>query len=96
MSKGYWIATYIDIKDPAKLEAYATMALPAITGAGGTFLARGMPDTVHEAAQNTRTVVIEFESLAAAKAAYQSPAYQKALAVLGDGAVRDIRLIDGT
>ena len=67
MSKGYWIATYIDIKDPAKLEAYAAMALPAITGAGGTFLARGMPDTVHEAAQNTRTVVIEFESLAAAK-----------------------------
>ena len=55
-----------------------------------------MPDTVHEAAQNTRTVVIEFESLAAAKAAYQSPAYQEALAVLGDGAVRDIRLIDGT
>ena len=45
MSKGYWIATYIDIKDPAKLEAYAAMALPAITGAGGTFLARGMPDT---------------------------------------------------
>ena len=96
MSKGYWIATYIDIKDPAKLEAYATMALPAITSAGGTFLARGMPDTVHEAAQNTRTVVIEFESLAAAKAAYQSSAYQEALAVLGDGAVRDIRLIDGT
>ena len=96
MSKGYWIATYIDIKDPAKLEAYATMALPAITSAGGTFLARGMPDTVHEAAQNTRTVVIEFESLAAAKAAYQSPAYQEALAILGDGAVRDIRLIDGT
>ena len=96
MSKGYWIATYLDIKDPAKLEAYATMALSAITGAGGTFLARGMPDTVHEAAQNTRTVVIEFESLAAAKAAYQSPAYQEALAVLGDGAVRDIRLIDGT
>ncbi len=96
MSKGYWIATYIDIKDPAKLEAYAAMALPAITGAGGKFLARGMPDTVHEAAQNTRTVVIEFESLAAAKAAYQSPAYQEALATLGDGAVRDIRLIDGT
>ena len=96
MSNGYWIATYIDIKDPAKLEAYAAMALPAITAAGGTFLARGMPDTVHEAAQNTRTVVIEFESLAAAKAAYQSPAYQEALATLGDGALRDIRLIDGT
>ena len=96
MSKGYWIATYIDIKDPTKLEAYAAMALHAITGAGGIFLARGMPDTVHEAAQNTRTVVIEFESLAAAKAAYQSPAYQEALAVLGAGAVRDIRLIDGT
>ena len=41
------------------------------------------------------TVVIEFESLAQAVAAHDSPAYQEALAALGDGAERDIRLVEG-
>jgi uncharacterized protein (DUF1330 family) len=96
MSKGYWIATYIEISDPDKLAAYAALALPAITAAGGAFLARGMPDTVHESGEITRTVIIEFESVDAAKAAYESAAYREALATLGDGALRDIRLIAGT
>jgi uncharacterized protein (DUF1330 family) len=42
-----------------------------------------------------RTVVIEFESVAAAMAAYESPAYQAARKLLGDGAVRDIRIVEG-
>jgi uncharacterized protein (DUF1330 family) len=29
-------------------------------------------------------------------AAYNSPAYQEALKALGDGAVRDIRIIEGS
>ena len=42
-----------------------------------------------------RTVVIEFDSVAAAIAAHDSPAYQASLKVLGDGAVRDIRIVEG-
>ena len=46
---------------------------------------------------NERTVVVEFESLAKAVAAYESPAYQEALRALGKGAVeRDMRLVEGT
>ena len=42
-----------------------------------------------------RTVLIEFESMEAAIAAYESAAYQEALAVLSGGADRDIRLFEG-
>jgi uncharacterized protein (DUF1330 family) len=53
-----------------------------------------MPDIIKEAGQNNRTVLIEFDSLEAARAAYDSPAYLEALAALGDAAVRDIRIIE--
>jgi uncharacterized protein (DUF1330 family) len=46
---------------------------------------------------NQRTVVVEFESLTKALAAYESPGYQEALRVLGKDAVeRDMRLVEGT
>ena len=44
---------------------------------------------------NQRTVVIAFDSLAQATATHDSPGYQAALAALGDGAERDIRLVEG-
>jgi uncharacterized protein (DUF1330 family) len=56
---------------------------------------RGTPAKTYEAGLNQRTVVIEFESLAQATAAHDSPGYQAALAALGDGAERDIRLVEG-
>jgi uncharacterized protein (DUF1330 family) len=40
-------------------------------------------------------VIVEFESLAAAVAAHESPEYQAALAVLGDAAERDLRFVEG-
>ena len=54
---------------------------------------RGLPAQVYEAGLNQRTVVIEFESVEQAVAAHDSPAYQAALAALGDGAVRDLRIV---
>ncbi|QIG44888.1 DUF1330 domain-containing protein [Nocardioides anomalus] len=91
----YWIAEYDEVTDDAKLAAYAALAGPAIQAAGGRFLARGLPEQTYEAGQTTRTVLIEFDSVAAATAAHDSPAYQEALAALGDGAVRDIRIVEG-
>jgi uncharacterized protein (DUF1330 family) len=41
-------------------------------------------------------VVVEFDSLAAAEAAYQSAAYQEAVSKLTPGAVvRDMRFVEG-
>ncbi len=95
MAKAYWIATYRSVKDPAALEAYAKLAGPALWSAGGRNLVRGMPAKTLEEGLYMRTVVIEFESVAAALAAYQSPAYQQARKLLGDGAIRDIRIVEG-
>jgi uncharacterized protein (DUF1330 family) len=91
----YWISEYREIIDEAKVAAYAELAGPALTGAGGTFIARGLPEQVYEAGEQTRTVLIEFASVEAARAAHDSPAYQEALAALGNGAVRDMRIVAG-
>jgi uncharacterized protein (DUF1330 family) len=95
MTKAYWIACYRSISDPAALAAYAKLAAPALEAAGGRYLIRGMPALVYEAGVAERTVVLEFETVAQAIAAHDSPAYQKALAALGDGAVRDVRIVEG-
>ena len=95
MAKAYWIAAYRSITNPEALNAYAKLAGPAIWDAGGRNLVRGIPATTLEEGLNLRTVVIEFESVAAAIAAYESPAYQAARKILGDGAVRDIRIVEG-
>ncbi len=94
MPKAYWIATYRAINDPAALAAYAQLAGPAIQAAGGRFLARGMPAQVYEAAVHQRAVLIEFDSVAQATGAHDSPEYQVALKALGNGAERDIRIVE--
>lgn len=91
----YWISVYRQIVDEAKLAAYAKLAGPALTGEGGTFLARGLPEQTYESGETTRTVIIEFPSVEVARQAHDSPAYQQALAALDGGAIRDIRIVSG-
>ena len=91
----YWITVYREISDQDKVAAYAEIAGPALRDAGGTYLARGLPEQIYESGTETRTVVIEFESVDAARAAHDSPAYQEALAALDGGAVRDMRIVPG-
>ena len=95
MTKAYWIAFYHEIADPKKLAAYARLAGPAIESGGGRFLARGLPAQVYDHGKMERAVVIEFDSVEKAVAAHDSPAYQSALAALGDGVVRDLRIVPG-
>lgn len=96
MAKAYWIAFYRSIKDPDALAAYAKLAGPALQQAGGRFLARGLPAKVYELGLQQRTVLIEFDSVAHAVAAHDSPAYQEALRALGHAAEREMRIIEGT
>jgi uncharacterized protein (DUF1330 family) len=95
MAKAYWITCYRQISDPAKLAAYAKLAGPAIESGGGRMLARGVPAKTYEAGLSERTVVIEFDSIERAIATHDSPSYQEALKALGDGAVRDLRIVPG-
>lgn len=95
MAKAYWISAYRSVRDAAALAAYAKLAGPALEAAGGRFLARGLPARVYENGLEERIVVIEFAGLAQAIAAYDSAAYQNALRALGNGAERDVRIVEG-
>lgn len=94
MPKAYWITSYLEIYDMRKVEAYAKLAGPAVGSFGGRYLARGTAAVVYEAGLKERTVLSVFPSLDAAVSAYNSPAYGEALAALGDGAKREIRIIE--
>jgi uncharacterized protein (DUF1330 family) len=49
---------------------------------------------VYDDGLDLRTVLIEFDSVAQAIAAHDSPSYQEALGVLGDAVERDLRIIE--
>ena len=95
MAKGYWINVFRAVKDPKKLEAYRNLAGPVMQASGGKFLVRGDPAKIYEKGQMERVVVIEFESVARAIEVHDSPGYQAALKALGDGADRDLRIVEG-
>jgi uncharacterized protein (DUF1330 family) len=96
MAKAYWIAFYRAIKNPDAFAAYAKLAPAALQAAGGRFIVRGNPAQVYEAGLAQRVVMIEFDSVAQARAAHDSPGYQAALKALGNDSVeRDLRIVEG-
>lgn len=95
MAKAYWINFFRSVSDPDKLARYVKLAGPVMHSFGGRFLVRGQPERVYEAGLMQRTVVIEFDSVEQAIAAYESPGYQAALEALGNGAERDLRIVEG-
>ena len=95
MAKAYWISVYHAVRDEKALAAYAKLAGPALQAAGARFLARGLPARVYEKGIAQRTVLIEFDGVAQAIAAHESPGYQQALRALGNAVDRDLRIIEG-
>jgi len=96
MAKGYWIAFYRSVSNPAALAEYAKLATPAIQAGGGRFIARGTPAKTYEAGLNQRTVVIEFDSVQSAVATFESPGYTAARKILEGAVERDIRILEGS
>ena len=81
-----------DIHDPEQYEHYKAASPAAVEAGGGRFLVRGGELAVLEGDwQPKRLVVIEFESLEAAKRFYESDQYQEAKR-LRDGAA-DLRMV---
>ncbi|MQM24206.1 DUF1330 domain-containing protein [Glycomyces albidus] len=95
MPKGYWVSVYPAIEDPEGLESYNELAGVAVKAAGGRLLAGiGSRVAAYEAGIAERVVLIEFDSFERAVAAYESAAYEKALAELPAGFERDFRIIE--
>ena len=95
MRKGYWVSCYREIYDHNKLSAYAELAKLVVESEGGRFLVRGPSIYASGSGLLERTVIVEWPTLAAAKSAYDSKAYQAALDALSDGVDRDFRIVEG-
>jgi uncharacterized protein (DUF1330 family) len=95
MKKGYWVVAYRAVRDESALKDYGKLAIPAIEAGGGRALIRTSEIHPRESGMNHLLVVMEFESLEKAIATYNSAAYQEALRVLGSGAERDVRIVEG-
>lgn len=95
MAKAYWINFFRSVSDPDRLAEYVDLAGPVMQSFRGRFLVRGQPTRVFEAGLIERTVIIEFDSVEQAIAAYESAGYQAALEALGNGAERDLRIVEG-
>jgi uncharacterized protein (DUF1330 family) len=96
MKKGYWVVVCRSISNEAAVKAYAAAAGPALESLGGRLLTRSVSQVQpRESGLPQRAVLVEFESYEIALAAYESPAYRKALEALGSGAERDFRIMEG-
>jgi uncharacterized protein (DUF1330 family) len=83
-----YVIVETDITDPEQYEQYKAASPGAVAAGGGRFLVRGGELVVLEGDWSpSRLVVLEFESLDAAKRWYESEVYQDAKK-LREGAAR--------
>lgn len=94
MPKGYWVA-HVTVDDPSAYEAYRAANAVAFAKYGARFLVRGAPQEVREGSLRPRTVVIEFPTLEAARACYDSPEYQAAKALRDPVSQGDLCILAG-
>jgi uncharacterized protein (DUF1330 family) len=92
---GYWVVCYKSVSNPATVSEYAKLAATALAALGGRVIVGGKPAVTHEAGVDQSVVIIEFENLEKAIAAYESELYRPALKVLDKAAQRDFRIVEG-
>jgi uncharacterized protein (DUF1330 family) len=93
--KGYWVVCYTSVSNPPAISEYAKLAATALEALGGRVIVGSKPAKTHEAGVDQLVVVVEFESLEKAMAAYESDLYRPALKVFGNAAQRDFRIVEG-
>ncbi|MCV2863370.1 DUF1330 domain-containing protein [Defluviimonas sp. WL0075] len=90
----YWIA-HVTVTDPDAYADYRQAAAGVFERHGGRFLARG-GDSAHLEGQDfARHVVIEFPTLDAARACYDSPEYAAARSRRQGACLTQIVIVDG-
>jgi uncharacterized protein (DUF1330 family) len=92
---GYWVVCYKSVSNPAIFSEYAKLAATALAALGGRVIVGGKPAKTHEEGLDQSVVIVEFENIEKAIAAYESELYRPALKVLGNAAQRDFRIVEG-
>jgi len=86
----------VEVTDPATYEPYKPLAAASIEKYGGRFKARGgKAELIEGTGAPKRTVVIEFDSVEAAKRWYNSPDYQAALKIRQSASKARAILVEG-
>ena len=94
MAKGYWIA-HVDVDDAEGYKAYFAANAEPFAKYGARFLVRSGRSVQKEGALRGRHVVIAFKDYATAMACYESPEYQRALAIRQRVSRGDLVIIEG-
>ena len=91
-----YVVVQIDIHDPATYERYKAMAPPSIAAYGGRYVVRGGASEVLEGTwRPPRLVVLEFPTVAQARAWWASSEYAPAKAVRQSCTQTEMLLIEG-
>src|SRR5436853_4241049 len=90
MPKADWIA-HIDVSNPEGYKAYVAANAEPLRKYGAKFLVRGGQFENPEGTCRSRNVVLEFPDYATALACYNSPEYQRAIALRTPHSTGDYR-----
>ncbi|MGP9790326.1 DUF1330 domain-containing protein [Roseinatronobacter sp. NSM] len=90
----YWIA-HVTVHDPVAYSDYQALAPAAFARFGARFLARGGDAETLEGPRFERHVIIEFPSLADARACYHSPEYTAARLRRVGGSAAHVVIVEG-
>jgi len=91
-----YLIVEVEVTDPEKYEGYKPIAAAMTAKYGGKYLARGSDITTLEGDWHpSRIVVVEFESVAEARAFYESADYAPALAIRKASTRSRMILVDG-
>lgn len=94
MPKGYWIVR-VDVTDAEQYKTYVAANAEPLKKFGARFVVRGGRFENVEGASRARNAVVEFPSYEAALACWQSPEYQKAIAIRVPVSTIDLVVIEG-
>jgi uncharacterized protein (DUF1330 family) len=72
---GYRVVCYKSVSNPTAISEYAKLAATALDALRGRVIVGGKPAKTHEAGVDQSVVVVEFENLEKAIAAYESDLY---------------------
>ena len=91
-----YVIVDVDIADEERAAHYRELSGPSVTRHGGRFLVRGGATSVFEGDwEPRRTVVIEFPTMTAARAWYDSDDYAEARAVRADAGAWRMVAVEG-
>lgn len=91
-----YVIVQVDVHDPERYQKYREMVPPTLEAYGGRFVVRGgQTETLEGSWDPGRIVVLEFESVARAKAWWDSEEYREAKALRQQTSHTEMIVVEG-